>query len=365
MPYLDYNATHPIYPQVIDIMCETMKFPGNASATHKEGRKAFGFMESARYHLQKLIHAKKYDQIIFTSGGSEANALALNGHQKLLYSAIEHPAVLRHDQKCTSLNCQLIPVTSEGIICLDRYESLLKTQKPDIVSIMFANNETGIIQPIKKAVSLAHNYGALFHCDAIQALGRVPINVLDLNIDFMSFSSHKIGGPQGIGALYCKNPSEIVPLYHGGGQEQGRRPGTYNLAGIVGFGKACEIIQNNFGKTHVRELRDFLEKNLDPQLFMPVGMTQKRLYNTSLIITQTPCPSERQVIALDLKGFSVSSGSACAAGKEKKESYVLTAMGFKEDQCQRAIRISLGPQNTQQDIDALIQEWTSFLKNIS
>ena len=356
--YLDFNATAPIRPEVIRAMVEGMKQGGNASSVHTEGRSARSSVEKSRKLVANLVGCDSR-AVIFTGSGTEANNQALNctGHEQLIVSSIEHESVLK-----ARTNVSICPVTSEGVINLEELEKILHGNKlSKIVSLMYANNETGVIQPVIDATLLAHKYGALMHCDAVQAAGKIPIDFSKLNVDFLSLSAHKIGGPQGVGALISKDHNVIKGLIRGGGQENGLRAGTENVPGIIGYGVAAEaaLLQlENFNQLCL--LRNELEKRL-----LEIGSSItffaqniKRLPNTSKFATPG-LASEVQVMAFDLDGVSISAGSACSAGRIDTP-YVLSAMGVEDDLAKCAVRVSLGWTTTQFDVDRLITSYEAL-----
>lgn len=353
--YLDFNATAPTRPEVIDAVAEAMREGGNASSVHADGRAARARVERARQHVAALVGAEATG-VIFTGSGTEANNQALrNVHiERLIVSAIEHESVLQ-----ARADAVICPVTSEGVVDLDALAALLgDSEAPTMVSIMLANNETGIVQPVAEAARLTHDAGALFHCDAVQAAGKIPVDMISLGVDSLALSAHKIGGPQGVGALICKNPSTMSRFVHGGGQESGLRAGTENVPGIVGYGVAAESALaglDDFGALAV--LRNDLEERVlaiepDARIF---GKELDRLPNTSKFATKG-LTSEVQVMGLDLDGASISAGSACSAGRVETP-YVLSAMGVPDELGLCAVRISLGWTTTAKDIDGFIAGW--------
>ncbi len=363
--YLDWNASAPIYPEVVDAMTQALHDGGNASSVHREGRNAHSAIEAAREQVARLINAVPRS-IIFTSGGSEANSLAFAGLAsngtitRIMISEVEHPSVLASARQEGTEIIQ-IPVNSDGIVNLDALESaLIKADAANekvLVSIMWANNETGVIQPLEKIVKLAHAHSALVHCDAVQAAGKVPVDFVSCGVDLVSLSAHKIGGPQGVGALVVRPSVVLAPMIKGGGQELGRRAGTENLAGIVGFGRAAELCTNDNHASDISKLRHELESEIkkirrDVVIF---GEDQKRLPNTSCIAVANTT-AETLLIMLDLAGIAVSSGSACSSGKVNT-SHVLSAMGVDEALAKAALRISLGWTTTRDDIGKFIDVW--------
>ena len=359
--YLDHNATTPVRPDVIGAVAEAMGVTGNPSSVHAAGRAARKLIEDARRSVAALVGADP-TAVTFTSGGTEANALAL-GQQSvsdiLLMSAIEHPSVLGGGRFAKD-SIALIPAGSDGVIDLAWLEQRLAGEPvPAIVSVMLANNETGAIQPVAEVVRLAHEAGARVHCDAVQAAGRIEIDLAGLGADYLTLSAHKIGGPQGVGALVRRDKSApIVPLVRGGGQERSHRPGTEAVAAIAGFGVAARIVADEAGKTNeIAGLRDWFESQLrtiSPGAVVFAAETE-RLANTSCFAVEG-LPAETAMIALDLDGVCVSSGSACSSGKVGR-SHVLAAMGVSPDLASGAIRVSLGWSNTKSDVERFIEAW--------
>ena len=353
--YLDWNATAPLRPEAAAAMAEALGHRGNPSSVHRFGRDARHALEAARAQVAALASAAP-SEIVFTSGGTEANHLALRGltDRRILVSAIEHESVRQ-----AAPDAAIIPVTRAGIVDLDALDRLLASEKqPSLVSLMLANNETGIIQPVAEAARIAHARGALLHCDAVQAAGKLPLDRGRLGADLMTLSAHKLGGPPGVGALVVAGELPLAPLLTGGGQERGRRAGTENLPGIVGFGAACESALARLADYRaVGALRDDAERRLgaiarDAALY---GDAVARLPNT-LCIAMPGVAAATQVMALDLAGVMVSAGAACSSGKVRR-SHVLDAMGVAAGEAECAIRISLGWSTTAADIDHLVEAW--------
>ena len=360
--YLDWNASAPIYPVVVEAMAKALSQGGNASSVHCEGRNAHSAIEAARDQVAQLINAEPRD-IVFTSGGSEANSLALSGLSvdRILISSVEHPSVMAF-ASLQGAQVSFVPVDANGIVELEALEACLSkaaaANEKILVSVMWANNETGVIQPIEDIVKLAHAHEALVHCDAVQALGKVSVDFAASGVDLMSLSAHKIGGPQGVGALVVRPSLVLAPMFKGGGQELSRRAGTENLGGIVGFGLAAELIDSENHDTEITGLRDKLESEIrkirnDVVIF---GEDQKRLPNTTCVAVYGTT-AEALLIMLDLSGIAVSSGSACSSGKVAT-SHVLSAMGVDEVMAKAAIRISLGRTTTTEDIEKFLNAWS-------
>lgn len=360
--YLDYNATAPVRPEAAAAMADALGEVGNPSSVHRFGRAARKRVEDGRKAVAALIGASARD-IVFTATGTEANALAIAGagRRRIVVSAIEHDSVLAN-AAATDPDCTRIGATSSGIVDLAALAHILDKSGGDaLVSLMLANNETGVLQPVAEAARLAHAKGALIHCDAIQAAGKIAVDVQALGVDLLSLSAHKLGGPQGIGALYVREGVALAPLLRGGGQERYRRAGTENVPGIAGFGAAAAAARRGLqAYAQIAAWRDRLEAELTsrvPAAFI-AGGDAARLPNTSCIV----CPglkSETQVMALDLAGIAVSAGSACSSGKVKA-SHVLDAMGFAAAEAGAAIRVSLGWMTEPSDIEAFVRSWTDF-----
>lgn len=357
--YLDYNATSPLRPEVITLLTSKLQDVGNPSSIHAYGRKVRKEVEQAREQIAKLIQCDAVD-IVFTSGATEANNAVIFGAPvtRILYSAIEHPSVT---DAAIQKNSFVIPVLKNGTLDLVALESLLQqSDEPTLVSVMWVNNETGVIQPIEDIVRIAKQYNALVHCDAVQAAGRLPIRMNDLGIDYLTLSAHKIGGPSGIGALVYNQQTQLAKFIHGGGQERRRRAGTENTLGALGFGKAAEMAANE--AQHIQKLvewRDTLENEM--QKAIPkvefIGRDAPRVANTIQLILPS-VPAETQLMALDLDGIAVSSGSACSSGSIKP-SHVLLAMGVSEAKAKCAIRVSMGFGTTAEDIKYFLTRWVT------
>jgi len=363
MIYLDHNATTNIHPDVQKKMNGiSMNYPMNPSSIHSYGRKGKSIIEHARKSLSTLLgfqyHFKDF-QVTFTSSGTEANNLILSNFNdgEIFISSTEHLSILIFSQNFPNIN--IIKVDKNGILDFDDLQTKLKSSKTTkkLLCVMLANNETGIIQPIKKIVEIAHKHDTLVHSDCAQALGKIDTNIIDLGIDFISISAHKFGGPLGAGALINKSSIRLRPQIIGGGQERNLRSGTENIYAIAGFGEAANIAKKELHSriSRMNKLRNMLESNLiisqhDIEI---VGKNSDRLPNTSLIIN-TKKSAETQLIALDLKGVAISSGSACSSGKVES-SHVLTAMGYQENNIKSAIRISLGYSTVKKDIDDFLK----------
>lgn len=351
--YLDHNATTPLRPEAMAAIEAALRLVGNASSVHAEGRLVRRTIEDARERVAALVGASPA-QVVFTSGGTEANTLALLGcgRRRVLFSAIEHASVRRAVGEEAR-----IPVDGDGIVRLDVLEALLAADEPAVVSVMFANNETGVIQPIAEVAAICRRHRALLHSDAVQAAGKVAIDMDELGIHLLSLSAHKLGGPAGCGALIVHSSVALGALQRGGGQERGRRAGTENVLGIAGFGAAAEKVGALADSGRLALLRDRLERRLldlcpEAQVF---GATAPRLPNTSCI-AMPRVAAETQVIAFDLAGIAVSAGAACSSGKVAR-SDVLSAMGVGDDLASSAIRISLGWTNGEADVERFLEVW--------
>lgn len=349
--YLDHNATSPLRPAAFDAMAETLRAGGNPSSVHRWGRAARGRIDAARRSVAALVGAMPAE-IVFTSGGTEANSLALAGagRKRVLVSAIEHDSVLR-----AVPNAEKIPVDGEGVVDLTALERMLAaSSEPALVSVMFANNETGVLQPIATIVQLACAASALVHCDAVQGAGKVPVDMHGLGIDYLSLSAHKLGGPTGVGALAIRNGAPFVTDRRGGGQESNRRAGTENVSGIVGFGVAAAEARMGLDATGLRDRLEAALLDIAPAARV-FGAGAPRLPNTACI-SMPGVRAETQVMALDLAGVAVSAGAACSSGKVTR-SAVLSAMGVKDAEADTALRISLGWNTVSGDIERLIAAW--------
>lgn len=369
--YLDHNATTPVRPEVIEAVADAMRAAGNPSSVHAEGQAARAAVERARVQLGKAICARPQD-IVFTSGGTEANNLALHcaieagGAKRVLISAVEHEAVVEYvkaEAKHGAVEVETIPVDGHGVVDLAWLEERLsKWDEADgrpAVALMLANNEIGVIQPVAEAARLAHEAGGLLIVDAIQAFGKIPVDFAGLGADYMTVSGHKIGGPQGIGAMILACDSPVSRHHHGGGQESGRRSGTENVPGIVGLGVAAQASAEQLERfSGLKAQRDSIIAGLkaaSPDSVV-LGEGADRLPNT--ISFATPgWPGPVQLMALDLEGVSVSGGSACSSGTVKGGK-VPTALGLPAEIGGSAIRISLGWNSQPEDAEAFVKAWT-------
>ena len=367
--YLDYNATAPVRPEVSAAISFALDYPGNPSSVHLSGREARSRVESAREEVARLVGVSP-GGVVFTSGGTEANNLVLQNsarqNRHVFASAIEHDSIL-NVLPALQNGATLIPVGVEGLVDVDALaEQLGKNSGPALVSIMLANNETGVIQPVRQGAEIAKDHGAVVHCDAVQGPGKVAVSIADLGVDWLTISAHKFGGPQGIGALIVGDESETpTAMLFGGGQERGRRSGTENVPGIVGFDEAAKCVASIRDESQrVRALRDRLENEIQAAAdgVVIVGETAPRLPNTSCIV-MPGVPAETQVMSLDLEGVKVSAGAACSSGKVSA-SHVLKAMGLPDEQAGSAIRVSLGWASGAEDVDQFVAAWTKLRQRL-
>jgi len=368
--YLDWNATTPLRPEAREATAAAMDLSGNPSSVHAEGRRARKLVEDARATIAGAVGALGRN-LIFTSGGTEENALALTPGlrrasgapvERLAVSAIEHASVLAGG-RFPAQAISTIGVTRSGLVDLDRLRGMLAGTPPTLVSIMLANNETGAVQPVTEAGEIVHSAGGLLHVDAIQAFGKIPFDINALNADLLTLSAHKIGGPKAAGALVLgEGLLGPEPLLRGGGQERGHRAGTENVAGIAGFGAAVTAALRAVDRDAIRleGLRNHLERGLRQTPEMIVFSDDvTRMPNTTLF-TVPGLNAETAVIGFDLAGIAVSSGSACSSGKVQP-SHVLQAMGFGPKLAQGAVRLSLGWSTSEADIDRCLEAWRKLV----
>jgi cysteine desulfurase len=364
--YLDWNATAPLRPEAAQAMAAALQAGGNPSSVHAEGRAARHTIEAARRDVARAVGATA-DQVTFTSGGTEANALALaaapsDGRriERLLVSSIEHPSVLAGG-RWPADRIKHVGVSPQGVIELGELRALLADGTPSLVSVMLANNETGALQPVREIANLAREAHALLHADAIQAFGKIEIDFNSLGADLLSLSGHKIGAAAGIGALIAAPGVEARPELRGGGQEFGRRAGTENLAGAAAFGAAARAVIANLPEEiiHMAGLRQRLEAGLRRVRGVTIFADEvPRLPNTTLF-TAPNMQAETALIGFDLAGIAVSSGSACSSGKVQP-SHVLKAMGCTDEAARGAIRVSLGWSTTAEDVDYALEAWRNL-----
>lgn len=383
--YFDYAATAPLCEEAAEAMkpyllwgVEGLSHNGNANSLHTPGRNAFSAMESARRVVAKAIGARRPDEVIFTSGATESDDAALIGlaqaqiearrnagkhvtQPRIIVSQIEHSAVLNPAKKLESMGFEVIRlgVDSNGFVNPEAFEAAL-TDQTLVASILLANSEVGSIQPIQKLASIAHKKGCMFHTDATQALGKIPVNVMELGVDAASFSAHKIGGPKGIGALYLKARTPFEPYLLGGGQESGKRSGTQNVCGMAGFAAACKAACGNVSAEQKRLIsyRDKLYEQLSSlrgvraTVAVDPGSTD---YLPNLVhVMVKGVESETMIVRFDSMGICVSGGSACSS-HSLDPSRVLTSMGIQADWARGALRLSMGRYTTEEDIQVLLE----------
>jgi cysteine desulfurase len=364
--YLDWNATTPLRPEAKAAMAAAWDISGNPSSVHVEGRQARRLIEEARADIAAAVGARPQD-VVFCSGGTEANALALTPGLRrsagrpvgrLLVSAIEHASVLSGGRFPADA-IGTIHVTPSGLVDLGHLRGLLKDGPPALVSVMLANNETGAIQPVTEIAAIVHEAGGLLHVDAIQAFGKISFDIKSMEADLVTLSAHKIGGPKGAGAVVlAEEVHGLEPLLRGGGQELGRRAGTENVAGISAFGAAAKAAMAALEgeAVRLRGLQNRLEDGLKQTNGMIVFSSDvQRLPNTALF-SAPGLKAETAVIGFDLAGIAVSSGSACSSGKVQP-SHVLAAMGFGRELAQGAVRLSLGWSTSETDVDLALKAW--------
>lgn len=376
--YMDYAATTPVDKDVINEMLPYFdKYYGNASSIHSFGIEAFDAVEKARERIGKLICAKS-DEIIFTAGGTESDNIAVKGvafnnrdkkttkGYNIITTAIEHPAVL---ETCKYLNkmgykTKFLPVDKYGFIDINELEKSI-SKHTFLISIMYANNEIGTIEPVKEIGNIAKENKILFHTDAVQAISKVPIDVKNLNIDLLSISSHKIYGPKGTGALYIRDGVKLQTITHGGGHEKGLRSSTHNSPGIVGLGKACELCQKRMNKDvlHMTKLRDILIKQiLEIEESYLNGHPTKRLCNNAHF-RFTAIEGESLNLMLDEKGIAAATGSACSS-KKLAASHVLTGIGLEPEEAYGSLRLSLGRMSKREEVDYVSEVLPNIVKKL-
>ena len=370
--YCDHNATTPLHPEVKKIISESLDVFGNPSSLHSYGREAMHLIEKSRKTLASFINADS-DEIFFVGSGSEANNTVLSivpcdpesctilnkKNNQIITTKIEHPCILETSKTLSKKGSTVsyIDVDLYGKIQIDQLENTLKNNK-GLTSVMMANNEIGTIQDIKNICQMTHAYGSLFHTDAVQAVGKIPVDVKDLNVDFLTISAHKMYGPKGIGALYVKKGAKFCPFILGGHQEKGRRAGTENTLGIIGFGKAIEMrqIEMKEEETRLLKLKKYLqselEKNIQDIYFN--GHPTDCLPGT-LNVSFAGVEGEAILLSLDIEGIAVSTGSACASGS-LEPSHVLLSTGMPIERAHGSIRISLGRDNTEAEIKIISQK---------
>jgi cysteine desulfurase len=364
--YFDWNATAPLRPEARSAMSAALELTGNASSVHAEGRAVRRLVEKAREQVARLVGADTKN-VFFTSGATEANMLALTPaleiaarkepRDRLFVSAIEHPSV-RSGGRFAAEFVEELPVTSDGIVDLVALTAAIKKAARPMVSVMLANNETGVIQPIAQIAEIVHAASGVLHVDAVQGAGRIYCDITDFEADLVSVSSHKLGGPQGAGALIRRGDIHIAePLIRGGGQERGQRAGTENVAAIAGFGAATAAAAKLTEAARILALRDRLEtgiKAATPQAVI-FGANAPRLPNTTSFAVPG-VKAETAIIGFDLNGIAISSGSACSSGKVQA-SHVLAAMGADPALVRGAVRVSLGWSTTEAEVDRFVEAW--------
>lgn len=382
--YVDYNATTPLDSEVKKTFIEALDLYANGSSMHEAGRLVAKKIEKAREQIAALINAAP-DEVIFTSGGSESNNTVFQtmnsktilstakfkrlyeNRKMIITTAIEHPCVIQsaYDLQWRGFNVLFLPVDAKGNVDMEKYRAVLeesaKTNEAEkrvlLVSIMTANNEIGTLQAIKEMCRLAHEAGALFHTDAVQAVGKIPVDVKDTDVDYMTMSCHKIYGPKGIGALYIKNGCPLEPLIKGGHQEHGLRAGTYNAPSIIAFGKAAELAQKNLPDymEHTKKLRDRLCEKLSARIpnIRINGNMENGLPNTA-DISFPGAEGEAILLHMDLRGIRASTGSACASGS-LEPSHVIVATGAGPELAHGSIRFSFGKYSTVEDVDYICE----------
>lgn len=377
MIYMDHSATAPVREDVFEVMKPyfTRSF-GNASTIYSLGREAKIAMEEARDHVANIIGANK-DDIIFTSGGTESDNIAIQGiayklkgagkGNHIITSAIEHPAVM---ETCAALEKKgfevtYLPVYEEGIVKVEDLKAAIK-DNTILITIMHANNEIGTVQPIAEIGKVAKENKIKFHTDAVQSVGKIPVDVNDLNVDLLSISSHKLYGPKGVGALYIKKGTRLEPILYGGGQEKDLNPGTENIAGIVGLGEACRLAKGELNDTmeYTRKLRDKLIDNILISIEKSYinGDIERRLPG-SVNFRFTGIEGESIVLMLDAKGIAGATGSACSS-KKLTASHVLKAIGLEDVDSHGSLRLTIGPENTEEEVDTVIKELPPIIEKL-
>ncbi len=372
--YLDYNATTPLSDEVKKFYFNELELYANASSLHEDGRLEAKKIEKARSEIASLAGCTS-QEIIFTSGGSESNntvfqtmkTLKRSTEETIVISAIEHPCVLESAKQLEKEGFTVIklPVDGDGLIRLDAYRSALE-KNPLLVSIMTANNEIGTVQDVKTLCAMAHERGALFHTDAVQAAGKIEVDLKDWDVDYATFSAHKIYGPKGVGALFVKKGRKIEPLIRGGHQEKGYRAGTYNAPAIAAFGYAAVIAENELSSysSRTKKLREALRDGLLERIpnIRINGHPEKVLPNT-LDVSFPGAEGEAILLHLDLLGISVSTGSACASGS-LEPSHVLVATGLGPELAHGSIRFSFGKYNTAADVEYILQNFPPVIERL-
>ncbi len=391
--YLDFNATTPMDPKVRQTFVEELDFFANGSSMHEDGRAVAKHIFQARERIATLINASP-EEVLFTSGGSESNNTVFNtlvspaltqgehrsalwgGRKTVIISSIEHPCVLESASRLETLGFRVhrLPVDGFGMVDKEQYRALLaeaeassdRADKPLLVSVMMANNEIGTIEDIKELALMAHGAGALFHTDAVQAAGKIPVDVRDLDVDYLTLSAHKIYGPKGVGALFVKKGVPLESLIKGGHQERGLRAGTYNGPGIVAFGEAAKAAFEGLAdyERHTRSLRNRLRDGFVASIpDIKVNGHPDRVLPNTLDVSFPGAEGEAILLMLDLLGISVSTGSACASGS-LEPSHVLLATGVGPELAHGSIRFSIGKTTTEEEIDKVISQVPGVIKKL-
>ncbi|HZT46538.1 MAG TPA: cysteine desulfurase family protein [Hyphomicrobiaceae bacterium] len=360
--YLDHNATAPLRPEARQAMLGALDVVGNPSSPHAEGRRARAIVEDAREAVAALVGARPAE-VVFTSGGTEANnAVLAGGWKAILLSGVEHDSVLA-PARASGARLVELPVGRDGVVDAEAAAAAMQDGGGrTLLSLQLANNETGVTQPVAEVALAARAHGLAVHSDAVQAAGRIPVDLALLGVDYLTLSAHKLGGPKGVGALIVRERAPALPgLIAGGGQERRRRAGTENVAGIAGFGAAAAAASADLARMgRVRALRDLLEREvrrITPEAVI-VAEAAERLPNTTSLALPG-ASAETLVIALDLKGVAVSAGAACSSGKVGA-SHVLEAMGLAPPVARAAIRVSLGPGSGERDIESFLEAWSEL-----
>lgn len=371
--YLDNNATTPLKPEVIDAMTDALQMFGNPSSTHHYGRLARQSVDEARRAVADLVGVRS-EQVIFTAGGTEANnmavygALIASGKKKVLLTATEHSSVIKSVEalkESHKIEPTYLKLDTKGLVDLQNLEALLSAGDVGLVTVIYANNETGIIQPVEEIAALCKKYETPFHTDAVQAVGKIAVDFAKLGCSSLSLSFHKFSGPKGVGALIVNGKTAFEALVIGGGQERGRRGGTENTTGIIGAGKAAKLtkeLQDDMPR--IKALRDKAQlglKAFSDEIIIVGEDTQRMPHCLSLI---TPgLEGELAVMSLDMKGFAVSHGSACSSGKVEP-SHVLKALGYSDDLAKCGLRLALSWQNTENDIEMFLQAFKEIYTRV-
>jgi cysteine desulfurase len=370
--YLDHNATAPVRPEVIEAVAAAMAADGNTMSVHEEGRRAHKIVEDAREQVRSLVNAP-VNGVVFTSSGTESihyvlhGAVAAHKLKRIFISAIEHPAVAAN-AVATGVEIETIAVNSAGVVDLDSLRAQLRGYRQSnsgafLVCLMFANNETGAIQPVTEAAAITHEFDGLLFSDAAQAVGKIPVNFVMSGADILSFTGHKFGGPLGVGAVIAGPNLALEPVLRGGGQEMNRRASTTNTPGLAGLGKACVLAQDSLARAgDIARLRDRIETAV-VQAGAKIWSAQAERLPGTLCLSAPGFSGATQLMNMDLAGIAISAGSACSSGKSKP-SHVLTAMGASEEEATTSVRVSLGWNSTEADADAFIREWPAAYARI-